>query len=270
MNCWMTSGQTRPAGCSAFDDGHGSASGDRPGLDAGGARPPIRASLSTRRISSGCAPGSAGRGPSSGCRTSWRKGPAGSFARESEERLKLVLSAADLGTWDWDVQSGAVDVQRSLGGDARVRAGRDPSGHPRMGEPGSPGRHARRRKTLAAHLEGEKASYESEYRMKRRSGEWSWILDKGHVIGRDPQGGPSRVCGTHIDITARKQAEEALRDRERYLRRMFQTTADGIWLLDAGGKGQGRKRRLLPHVGLRQGRDAEDGHPRSRSPRGTG
>ncbi len=38
------------------------------------------------------------------------------------------------------------------------------------------------------------------------------------------------------DITERKQAEDALREEERFLRTILQTTADGFWLVDTRGK----------------------------------
>ena len=47
-----------------------------------------------------------------------------------------------------------------------------------------------------------------EFRMKAKSGEWKWILDRGKVVARDPATrAPLRITGTHSDITARKQAE---------------------------------------------------------------
>jgi PAS domain S-box-containing protein len=63
-------------------------------------------------------------------------------------------------------------------------------------------------KVLGAHLAGETDSYEAEHRLRHLSGEWIWVLDKGRVIERDGQGKPLRVCGTHLDITARKRMEE--------------------------------------------------------------
>ena len=47
--------------------------------------------------------------------------------------------------------------------------------------------------------------------LRHKSGSWVWVLAKGKVIARDTEGRPLRIVGTHLDITERKRAEEALR-----------------------------------------------------------
>lgn len=127
--------------------------------------------------------------------------------RESEERLRLALAGADLGTWDWHVPSGVVTFNErwasmlgysldELEPNYRTWEGIvHPDDLPRTIE------------ALAAHLEGKTESYESESRLRHKSGEWVWVLDRGGVIERDAQGKPLRVCGTHLDVTERKRAE---------------------------------------------------------------
>ncbi len=48
---------------------------------------------------------------------------------------------------------------------------------------------------------------EVEIRARHKNGNYIWILDKGRVAERAPDGSPLRVVGTHMDITARKLAE---------------------------------------------------------------
>ena len=59
-------------------------------------------------------------------------------------------------------------------------------------------------------LEGLTDIYESEHRLRTKSGEWKWILDRGKVLKRDENGKPLRALGTHLDITERKRIEERL------------------------------------------------------------
>jgi PAS domain S-box-containing protein len=63
---------------------------------------------------------------------------------------------------------------------------------------------------LRAHMEGQSESYQAEFRMKAKDGGWRWIRARGKVVARAADGSPLRVTGTHLNITANKQAEDAL------------------------------------------------------------
>ena len=64
--------------------------------------------------------------------------------------------------------------------------------------------------------------------MKAKNGEWRWILGRGKCITRDDQGRAIRLVGTHVDITERKQVENALLENEKKYRGLFQVNKDGI------------------------------------------
>ena len=128
--------------------------------------------------------------------------------RDSETRLKLVLDGSQLGSWDWDIETGEVirDVRwaEMLGYtleevEYSVKQWSD------LHHPDD--------KTLAwnsinAHLEGYTPAHEIEYRMRTKDGQYKWILDQAKVVKWDAQGKALRMCGTHKDITERKRAEQ--------------------------------------------------------------
>ncbi len=60
-------------------------------------------------------------------------------------------------------------------------------------------------------LAGRGHSMEREFRMKHKDGRWVWILSRGEAVRRDVNGKPLQASGTRIDITERKEAEEAMR-----------------------------------------------------------
>ncbi len=69
---------------------------------------------------------------------------------------------------------------------------------------------------LNEHLGGRSAFYESQHRLRCKSGEWKWILARGRVVEFDKEGKPLRFVGTSLDITHRKELEEELiAERER-------------------------------------------------------
>src|ERR1019366_6196375 len=47
-------------------------------------------------------------------------------------------------------------------------------------------------------------------------GSWRWIRARGKVVARAADGSPLRVLGTHLDITANKEAEAALIELSRH------------------------------------------------------
>jgi PAS domain S-box-containing protein len=155
--------------------------------------------------------------------------------RESEERLQLALQGAELGTWNWDIETGAVIFSE--------RWAEMIGYHLDEIEPNvkswellvHPDDMSRVQEVLTAHLEGKTAFYECEHRMHHKNGSWIWVLDKGMVIERDQDGRPLFAAGTHLDITTRRLAEDALRESEERYRRVIENIQDGYLQVDATG-----------------------------------
>ncbi|MEW5974111.1 MAG: EAL domain-containing protein [Pseudomonadota bacterium] len=137
-------------------------------------------------------------------------GEALAALRENKERLDMVLQATEMGLWDWNVQTGEVIFNE---GWAKMLGYRLDELEPnvrtweRLVHPDDLPRILQ---VLNEHLEGYRALYETEHRMRTKDGEWRWILDRGKVMLRDAEGRPLRAAGTHQDITEKKRAEEQL------------------------------------------------------------
>jgi PAS domain S-box-containing protein len=82
----------------------------------------------------------------------------------------------------------------------------------------------------------------TEYRFRRRNGEYIWIQDTFKVV-RDDSGKPSEFVGAWADITHAKKAERTaldanaeLRETKRYLTRLIASSPDAIIATDKQGK----------------------------------
>jgi two-component system cell cycle sensor histidine kinase/response regulator CckA len=158
-----------------------------------------------------------------------RDGTAESL-RMSEEHLRLALAGADLGAWDWNLVTGDVSfTERCTGmlGYEPDEIEPTPSTFEKLLHPDDVPDTI---EALGAHLKGETESYTIEHRMRHKSGKWVWVLNTGRVIDRDAEGRPLRACGTHRDVTKRKQDEEALRKSEERLSNFLQSATDGFML----------------------------------------
>jgi PAS domain-containing protein len=59
------------------------------------------------------------------------------------------------------------------------------------------------------HERGEVEVYEHAYRIRAADGRWRWMLERGRIVDRAPDGRPLRMVGTQTDITERRELERA-------------------------------------------------------------
>ena len=129
--------------------------------------------------------------------------------QESELRLDLALKGANLGIWDWNIETGEEFFNErwaEIFGYSLREVQRDVRSWRTLIHPEDRAMVAEK---LQAHLDRRTETYEAEYRMRTKLGRWLWVMDRGKVVRRDENGRPLRAAGTHLDITERKQAEAA-------------------------------------------------------------
>lgn len=130
--------------------------------------------------------------------------------KERATQLQFVLEGAELGFWDWNIATGAVDRNERWA----VMLGYSHSEIQQTTQQWSdfvhPGDRERAWKSINTVLEGHSPIHKLEYRMLHKDGSIRWILDQANVMQRDVEGKPIRMCGTHADVTERKSLEEAV------------------------------------------------------------
>ncbi len=128
---------------------------------------------------------------------------------EAKDRLEFIIEAANLGTWDWNVQTGEMLFNERW---CEMLGYTKAEMKPRFSTWETivhPDDIAEVTIILTDHLEGRIPVFMSEHRLLHKSGKWVWVLDVGKVVRRDADGKPLRVVGIHFDITSRKEQEEA-------------------------------------------------------------
>jgi PAS domain S-box-containing protein len=127
--------------------------------------------------------------------------------RDSEARWKFALEGSGDGVWDADLLTGQTQYSarwKAMLGYRDEDIGNSPEEwvgrlHPDDREPVL--------RLNQACLDGERQGFEAEFRLRNRAGGWTWILDRGKVVARAPDGRALRMIGTHTDISERKRRE---------------------------------------------------------------
>src|SRR5208282_5763416 len=83
-------------------------------------------------------------------------------------------------------------------------------------------------------LDGRLEKYEFEFRMRHKAGHYLTVLSRAFLT-RNAQGKAVRLVGTHVDITGRKWAEEALRESEKLFHTLCDSAPIGIFRTDGEG-----------------------------------
>jgi len=147
--------------------------------------------------------------------------------RASEERYALVARGANDGIWDWNLQTSEVYYSpryMEILGYAPEEIGFLLEEWTRRIHPDDAEAVIRENKRCA---DGEVDNFSIEYRMRHKDGAYRWVLGRGASL-RDESGMVVRMAGTHTDITRRKRDEEALRESQDQLSKIFRFSPAGI------------------------------------------
>jgi len=132
--------------------------------------------------------------------------------RDSEERLSLAIEGAKLGMWDWHLDTRELSfngiAERMLG----FRKNEVESSLRSVRALAHPDDETLLVDEMEAHLTGARPFFETDVRMRRKSGGYIWTNIRGRVTERDAHDRPLRVTGMLIDISQRKDLEARLNE----------------------------------------------------------
>jgi PAS domain S-box-containing protein len=151
---------------------------------------------------------------------------------ENHFRAKYAIEGTGDGLWDWNIEDNTVFFsvrwKEMLGFSEDEVGNRLHEWESRI--------HPEDKQTVLedvqAYLDGNKPFYNNEHRVRCKDGSYKWILDRGMVVNRSPDGKPLRMIGTHIDITQSKQTENDLVEQKRFLTDSQTIAKIGSWMLN--------------------------------------
>jgi PAS domain S-box-containing protein len=146
-------------------------------------------------------------------RTSRATTDAEEALRRKEASLLLALEAGEMGSFEWNIQTGEIRWSDNLEAIHGLPAGTFSGSF----ESFQTLIHAEDRAGVLEQIRccvETGTDYEAEFRSSAHGGPPHWIMGKGKVFA-DGAGQPSRMMGVCMDITRRKRGEEAIRESER-------------------------------------------------------
>ena len=149
--------------------------------------------------------------------------------RETLARFQRIFSGSGYGFWEWDLNTQRIDWS----GGFWERMGYNPEDEPHLTDANNilgymhPEDREASMNSMREHLRTG-SPFNSSYRIRMKNGDYIWTQVRADSI-RDEQGRALFMSGVNFDITALKQAEEALRESESRQERIIQSSNDGIW-----------------------------------------
>ncbi|NOQ17598.1 MAG: EAL domain-containing protein [Methyloprofundus sp.] len=147
---------------------------------------------------------------------------------KSEERWQFALEGNRDGVWDWNVSTDEVFFSTQF----KEMHGYSDAEFPNHIDEWDKRIHTDDKERVYADINNyfahKTAQYENEHRVLCKDGSYQWVLARGKVVAWTDDDKPMRMIGTHMNITARKLAEEKLR----LSAQVFNETKEAIIITD--------------------------------------
>ncbi|MEC9482024.1 MAG: PAS domain S-box protein, partial [Halomonas sp.] len=102
---------------------------------------------------------------------------------------------------------------------------------------------------IHAAIDGQGETWQDEYRFRRSDGSYASFLDRGY-IARNRDGHPYRMIGSMLDLTQRREMEEALRKSEKRLARAMEIETVGVLFFDSESRFIDANETFLRMIGM--------------------
>jgi len=153
----------------------------------------------------------------------------------SEQQMRLTLDVIGEGIWDWNMADGKVYHNRKWCEIVGVDTMLDHHTKEAFVDYVHPEDRERVREKLNKAVENDEPYY-SEHRLVRTDGTIIWVLDRGALVYDDSSDGPVRMLGSILNVTKRKQVEQALSQEKEVFKTTLLSVGDGVIATDVYGQ----------------------------------
>ncbi|MFZ6849424.1 EAL domain-containing protein [Undibacterium sp. RuRC25W] len=152
---------------------------------------------------------------------------------QQHQRLMHIVDSTQMGTWEWNVQTGEVIVNERWVEIIGYSLENFPSPsiqswvnnlHPDDVQMSGA--------LLDHHFADQIKNYECEVRMRHRDGHWVWVRSLGRVMTWTADGNPEWMFGTHEDVSERIASQNALQEAKERISLATDSGGIGIWEWD--------------------------------------
>jgi PAS domain S-box-containing protein len=131
--------------------------------------------------------------------------------RLAEQRVRNLIEAAGICTWEWNVTTGDHRVNEHWAALLGYRLEElEPVTFDTWLQRVHPDDLAATEDRFNESLSKESFVYKAEYRLRHRDGHWVWVLDTGRTLLRGPDGAAQLIAGVQVDVSEQKARELAL------------------------------------------------------------
>jgi len=124
--------------------------------------------------------------------------------QRQRDRFELIIEGSDLGTWEWNVQTGETVFNEKWANIIGYTLEElQPISIETWAKYCHPDDLEKSGALLNMHFEGKTDFYKVDVRMRHKNGKWVWVQDKGKVITWTDDGKPEWMFGSHQDISMR-------------------------------------------------------------------
>ncbi|MCH9655320.1 MAG: PAS domain S-box protein [Planctomycetes bacterium] len=152
--------------------------------------------------------------------------------QESELRITMAARGSDMGFWEYDILTEKVKYDDHWYSMLGYEPNEFPATFSAWKNLLHPDDLAPTLKLLDDYITGKISSYEAETRMKKKDGNWKWILTRGKFSTFSPQATPLQLIGTHIDIDDLKRSQQIRLENEARLRIIMDQIPAILWTTD--------------------------------------